>query len=65
MIIEFLGRHGEVLQRIDPPGLCVSISIREAPADDRYEHLGCQSSFPAWGSKRKIANLPDPPAEVR
>ena len=59
MIIEFLGRHGEVLKSVAAPRLCVSISIR-----NHENHFPNQSSLPNWHARKKISDFPITPAEA-
>ena len=58
MIVEFIGRHGEVLKRIVSPQLCTSVSIREEILVPDKEHFPDRPAFPAWNPKRKVADLP-------
>lgn len=57
MIIQFLGRHGEVLKTVKPPAFYESISIRE-------EHFP-ERPFADWDPKKKVIDLSKPPSEVR
>jgi hypothetical protein len=59
MIIEFLGRHGEVLKSVTAPRLCVSISIR-----NHENHFPNQPTLPNWHARKKISDLPRTPAEA-
>lgn len=68
MIVEFRRRDGKVLKRCWAPAGYDSaldfISIREYPRNDRKEHFPPASTCPTWNPKRKIADLPEPPAEL-
>lgn len=63
IVLELLGRHGEVLKTVSLPTLFKSISIREEPT--LKEHFPELPGFPAWDPKRKVSDLPAPPTGVR
>lgn len=57
MIIELLGRHGEVLKRVSLPPLCKSVSIREDHAVDRDMHSPNRVSASNWDEQRNLAGM--------
>jgi hypothetical protein len=57
MVVQFLGRHGEVLRSIPAPPLCRSISISDGADYPGQEHFPPRADFPEWDPKRKVADL--------
>lgn len=57
MIVQFLGRHGEVLRSIPAPRLCRSISISDGANYPGQEHFPASADFPGWDPKRKVDDL--------
>lgn len=60
MVVDLVGRWGDVIETVSLPPLCVSICVREAPADDRKEHFPKCPDLLGWDKNR-----PEPPTEVR
>lgn len=65
MIVELVGRWGDVLETIPLPPLCVTISVREDPTNDCNEHFPKHPGLLDWDKNRQISDLSEPPPEVR